>query len=110
MMVVIEQPRVDVAFAQSRLNGGQVHGQTSIVNKSQDLSESRMNSKANQPASEKVHVGTAAFGCPVERSSTVLNPQDKTECPHARNPQVTSCHPKGSSASSSRAASRMPSL
>ena len=41
MMMVVEQPRVDIAFAQRRLYGGQVHGQTSIVNKRKDLSESR---------------------------------------------------------------------
>src|SRR5580658_402626 len=32
MMVVVEQPRVNIAFAQGRLDGGEVHGQTSIVN------------------------------------------------------------------------------
>ena len=42
MMVVVEQPRVDVAFAQRRLNGSEVHGQTSIVNNGRDLGESGM--------------------------------------------------------------------
>src|SRR4029077_11252720 len=41
MMMVVEQPRVDVAFAQRRLYGRQVHEQTSIVNKRKDLSESQ---------------------------------------------------------------------
>jgi hypothetical protein len=40
MMMVVEQPRVNVPLAQRRLDGRQVHGQTSIVNKSKDLSES----------------------------------------------------------------------
>ncbi len=40
MMVVVEQPRVDVAFAQRRLDGSQVHGQTPIVNNGKDLGES----------------------------------------------------------------------
>src|SRR5271166_541036 len=39
MMMVVEQPRVDVAFAQRRLDGGEVHGQTPIVNKREDLGE-----------------------------------------------------------------------
>jgi len=40
MVVVVEKPRVNVAFAQRRLDGGKVHEQTSIVNKSKDLGES----------------------------------------------------------------------
>src|ERR1700722_287625 len=40
MMVVVEKPGVDVAFAQRRLDGGQVHGQTTILNKTSHLSES----------------------------------------------------------------------
>ena len=40
MVMVVEQPRVNVAFAQRRLDGSEVHGQTSIVNKSKDLGES----------------------------------------------------------------------
>src|SRR5277367_2850384 len=40
MMVIVEKPRVNIAFAQRRLNGGQVHGRTSIVNNGLDLSES----------------------------------------------------------------------
>ena len=40
MMMVVEKPRVNVAFAQRRLDGGEVHGQTSIVNKRKDLGES----------------------------------------------------------------------
>src|SRR6266581_2193470 len=40
MMMVVEQPRVNVAFAQRRLDSSEVHGQTSIVNKRKDLGES----------------------------------------------------------------------
>src|ERR1035438_1063675 len=40
MMMIVEKPRVHVAFAQRRLNGSQIHGQTLIVNKSQGLGES----------------------------------------------------------------------
>jgi hypothetical protein len=47
MMVVVEQPRVDVAFAERRLDGSQVHGQTPIVNNGRDLSES---GRAREPA------------------------------------------------------------
>src|SRR4029077_15232950 len=79
MMMVVEQPRVDVAFAQRRLYGRQVHWQTSIVNKRKGLSESprpdgRISSVEKGLCREgrrgEVYVGTAAFGCPVERSST----------------------------------------
>ena len=41
MVMVAEQPGVNVAFAQRRLDGSKVHGQTSIVNKSKDLGEFR---------------------------------------------------------------------
>ena len=37
MVVIVKQPRVDVAFAQGRLDSGEVHGQTSIVNKRKDF-------------------------------------------------------------------------
>src|ERR1700729_1660062 len=37
MVVVVEQPGVDVPFAQRGLDGGQVHEQTSIVNKVGDF-------------------------------------------------------------------------
>lgn len=40
VMMIVKKPRVDVAFVQCRLDGGQVHGQTSIVNNGPDLSES----------------------------------------------------------------------
>ena len=40
MVMVVEQPRVNIAFAQCRLDGSEVHGQTFIVNKSKDLGES----------------------------------------------------------------------
>src|ERR1700687_3627313 len=40
MMVVVEEPRVNVAFAQRRLDRSQVHRETSIVNKRKDLGES----------------------------------------------------------------------
>jgi hypothetical protein len=35
VVVVIKEPGVDVPFAQRRLDGGQVHGQTSIVIKAE---------------------------------------------------------------------------
>src|SRR3984957_5870442 len=35
MVMVVEKPAVDVPFAQCSLDGGQVHGQTSIVNKAE---------------------------------------------------------------------------
>jgi hypothetical protein len=38
-MMIVEQPGINVAFAQGRLNGRQVHGQTSIVNKGTELRE-----------------------------------------------------------------------
>src|ERR1043165_9625466 len=37
VMMVTEQPRVNIAFAQRRLDGGQVHGQTSIANKGKEF-------------------------------------------------------------------------
>src|SRR5579864_9283420 len=37
MVVIAEQPGIDVAFAQLRLNGSKVHGQTSIVNKGREF-------------------------------------------------------------------------
>jgi hypothetical protein len=40
MVMVVKQPRVDVAFAQGRLDGRKVHEQTSIVNNAEDLGES----------------------------------------------------------------------
>jgi hypothetical protein len=40
MVMVVKKPRVNVAFAQYRLDGIEIHGQTSIVNKSKDLGES----------------------------------------------------------------------
>lgn len=41
MMMVVKKPSIDVAFAQRSLYSGEVHGQTSIVNKGADLGESR---------------------------------------------------------------------
>jgi hypothetical protein len=41
MVVIVKQPRVNIAFAQRRLDGSQLHGQTFIVNNGKDLSESR---------------------------------------------------------------------
>src|SRR5580693_9037973 len=35
MVMVVEKPAVDVPFAQCSVDGGQVHGQTSIVNKAE---------------------------------------------------------------------------
>ncbi len=40
MVVIVEKPRINIAFAQRRLNGSQVHGEASIVNKSKTLGES----------------------------------------------------------------------
>src|SRR2546427_4952898 len=37
MMMVVEEPTVDVALVQRRLNGRQVHGQASIVNKGSEF-------------------------------------------------------------------------
>ena len=95
MMMVVEQPRVDIAFAQRRLYGGQVHGQTSIVNKRKDLSESPGTREriicvgkdfSGKGRRAKVYVGTAAFGCPVERSSTEVLSQHRTEPPSRTEP------------------------
>src|SRR5215467_13486104 len=41
MMVIVKKPRVDIAFAEGRLNGGKVHGQITIVNKEMEFRESR---------------------------------------------------------------------
>jgi hypothetical protein len=38
--MIVEKPRVDIAFPQRSLDGRQVHGQTSIVNKWGNLGES----------------------------------------------------------------------
>jgi hypothetical protein len=38
-VMITEQPGVNIAFAQRRLNGSQIHGQTSIVNKGMSLGE-----------------------------------------------------------------------
>jgi hypothetical protein len=43
MVMVIKKPRVNVAFAERRLNGGEVHGQTSIVNKGGEFERIRVN-------------------------------------------------------------------
>src|SRR5580704_17246601 len=40
MMMVVEQPRVDVTFAERRLDGSNVHGEIPIVNNGGDLGES----------------------------------------------------------------------
>src|ERR1700732_1788382 len=40
MMMVVKEPAVEVTFAQRSLNGGEAHGQTTIVNKDRELSES----------------------------------------------------------------------
>ena len=37
MMMVVEKPGVDVALAQRGLDGGEVHGQTTILNKCSDF-------------------------------------------------------------------------
>src|SRR5581483_6721046 len=39
MVMVVKQPSVDIALAQSSLNGRKVHGQTTILNKSSSLGE-----------------------------------------------------------------------
>jgi hypothetical protein len=49
--MIVKQPRVDVAFAQRRLDGSQVHGQTSIVNNGKDLSESGGGTGASKSSS-----------------------------------------------------------
>src|ERR1700680_1793502 len=40
MMMVVKEPTVEVTFAQRSLNGGEVHGRTTIVNNDKELSES----------------------------------------------------------------------
>jgi hypothetical protein len=37
--VIVEKPRVDVAFAQRGLNGWEIHEQTIILNKRDELRE-----------------------------------------------------------------------
>jgi hypothetical protein len=39
-MMVVKQPGVDIALAQSCLNGGKIHGQTTILTMTEVLSES----------------------------------------------------------------------
>src|SRR3954454_3154096 len=39
MVMITEQPGVNIAFAQRRLDGSQIHGQASIVNKGMSLGE-----------------------------------------------------------------------
>ena len=57
MMVIVEKPRVDVAFAQRRLDGGKVHGQTSIVNNGKDLGESAFAEQQLMRESRAIHCG-----------------------------------------------------
>src|SRR5204863_10159635 len=40
VMVIVEQPGVEVAFAEGRLNGGKVHWKKDILNNLRDLGES----------------------------------------------------------------------
>jgi hypothetical protein len=40
MMVIVEQPGVNVSLAQRGLYGGKIHGQITILNNRSDLSES----------------------------------------------------------------------
>jgi len=40
MMVIVKKPSVNVALAQSRLDSGEIHGQMTILNKSEELGES----------------------------------------------------------------------
>jgi hypothetical protein len=61
-MMIVEKPGVDIALAQGRLDGGKVHEQITILAMSEALGESCS-------APSKNHVGTAAPGCPAERSS-----------------------------------------
>src|SRR6267378_200013 len=46
MMMVVKEPAVEVTFAQRSLNGGEVHGQTTIVNNDRELSESELGLEA----------------------------------------------------------------
>jgi hypothetical protein len=41
MMVIVEQPSVNVSLAQRGLYGGKIHGQITILNNRSDLSESK---------------------------------------------------------------------
>ena len=40
MMVIVKKPGVNIPLAQRGLYGGKIHGQTTILNNSSDLSES----------------------------------------------------------------------
>jgi hypothetical protein len=55
MVMITEQPGVNIAFAQRRLNGSQIHGQTSIVNKGMSLGEfSRLVSAHSESGPRKI--------------------------------------------------------
>ena len=78
VVVIAKEPRVDIAFAQGRLNGGEVHGQTSIVNKGKSLRESGGLGEANW--SSGIDRGRP---CPASRNRDALTPM---RC-------FQSCHP-----------------
>ena len=54
MMVIVEQPGIDVAFAERRLNSGEVHGQNFIVNNTLEFRE-WVGEGGNQCARETRH-------------------------------------------------------
>src|SRR6202789_1336969 len=74
MVVIVKKPPVDVAFAQRRLDRGQVHGQASIVNNAADLGESDGGGMLSRPFFLKLSLATlsgqmAAIGEPVVASA-----------------------------------------
>src|SRR6202451_2172699 len=74
MVVIVKKPPVDVAFAQRRLDRGQVHGQASIVNNAADLGESDGGEMLARPFFLKLSLATlsgqmAAIGEPVVASA-----------------------------------------
>src|SRR5579863_4296348 len=67
MVVVVKKPGVDIAFAQGRLNGSQVHEQTTILNKTRHLSESGRDLRGYGPQARP-----EVEGWPAERSSAAF--------------------------------------
>jgi hypothetical protein len=49
VMVVVKEPGIDVALAQRSLNGGEIHGQTSIVNKGKEFGRIRVGELLPRP-------------------------------------------------------------
>ncbi|MGH9499699.1 MAG: hypothetical protein ACRD3L_11230, partial [Terriglobales bacterium] len=68
MMVIVKQPGVDIALAQGRLDGGQVHGQITILNKTSHLSESESEHQPCGDSRPRLSAGRSSAGsnCPVQ--------------------------------------------